>query len=69
MKTPEPSSNLAVGLIETWIKMDMKWLRHRRAADSVHVSPCGRFEERESCRAHAQLEGGHTIGQLVLEGF
>ena len=48
MTTGERSAELAVHWIEAWIRMDMEWLRQRLAPDFVHISPFGRFDDRET---------------------
>lgn len=48
MTTSERTAELATGWIGAWKGMDMAWLRRKLAPDFVHVSPFGRFEDRES---------------------
>lgn len=42
------AAELARGWIEAWIRMDIDWLRQHLAPDFVHVSPFGKFEDRET---------------------
>jgi hypothetical protein len=48
MTSSERSAELAVLWIESWVRMDMDWLRQQLAPDFVHTSPFGRFEDRDS---------------------
>ena len=63
----ERSAELAVGWIEAWIKMDMEWLRQRLAPDFVHVSPFGRFEDRETYLAAVEPMARKSVVELVVK--
>lgn len=62
----ERSAELAVGWIEAWIKMDMEWLRRRLAPDFVHISPFGRFEDRESYLAAVEPMARKSVVELTI---
>ena len=62
----ERSAELAVGWIEAWIRMDMAWLRSRLAPDFVHVSPFGRFEDRESYLAAVEPMARKSVRELTV---
>jgi hypothetical protein len=73
MPLRERSAELAVGWIEAWIKMDMDWLRQRLAPDFIHVSPFGRFEDRESYLTAVEPMArksvvGLTIKEVIASG-
>ena len=63
----ERSAKLAVLWIEAWIKMDMEWLRQRLAPDFVHVSPFGRFEDRESYLAAVEPMARKSVVELRVK--
>jgi ketosteroid isomerase-like protein len=63
----ERSAELAVGWIEAWIRMDMEWLRQRLAPDFVHVSPFGRFEDRESYLAAIEPMARKSVVELAVK--
>ncbi len=63
----ERSAELAVGWIEAWIKMDMAWLRQRLAPDFVHVSPFGRFEDRDSYLAAVEPMARKSVVELTVK--
>jgi ketosteroid isomerase-like protein len=67
MAMKERSAELAVGWIEAWIKMDMEWLRQRLAPDFVHVSPFGRFEDRESYLAAVEPMARKSVVELTVK--
>ncbi len=67
MTMRERSAELAVGWIEAWIKMDMRWLRQRLAPDFVHVSPFGRFEDRESYLAAVEPMARKSVVELTIK--
>jgi hypothetical protein len=60
----EHSAELAVGWIEAWIRMDIDWLRQRLAPDFVHVSPFGRFDDRESYLAAVEPMARKSVVEL-----
>lgn len=60
------SAELAVGWIEAWIRMDMDWLRTWLAADFVHVSPFGRFEDRESYLTAIEPMARKSVAELTI---
>ncbi len=66
MTRSEGSGELAVGWIEAWIRMDMEWLRNRLAPDFVHVSPFGRFEDRESYLAAVEPMARKSVVELKV---
>jgi len=63
----ERSAQLAVGWIEAWIRMDMEWLRQRLAPDFVHISPFGRFDDRESYLAAVEPMARKSVVELVVK--
>ena len=67
MTMKERSAELAVLWIEAWIKMDMEWLRQRLAPDFVHVSPFGRFEDRESYLAAVEPMARKSVVELTVK--
>ena len=67
MTMNERSAELAVGWIEAWIKMDLQWLRQRLAPDFVHVSPFGRFEDRESYLAAVEPLARKSVVELKVK--
>ncbi len=67
MTMKERSAELAVLWIEAWIKMDMEWLRQRLAPDFVHVSPFGRFEDRESYLAAVEPLARKSVVELTVK--
>ncbi len=67
MTTKERSAELAVHWIEAWIKMDIEWLRQRLAPDFVHVSPFGRFEDRESYLAAVEPMARKSVVELTVK--
>lgn len=67
MTTKESSAELAVGWIQAWIKMDMGWLRQRLAPDFVHVSPFGRFEDRETYLAAVEPMARKSVMGLTIK--
>lgn len=62
----ERSAELAVGWIEAWIRMDIKWLRRRLAPDFVHVSPFGRFDDRETYLAAIEPLARKSVVELKV---
>jgi ketosteroid isomerase-like protein len=67
MTMKERSAELAVLWIEAWIKMDMEWLRQRLAPDFVHVSPFGRFEDRQSYLAAVEPVARKSVVELTVK--
>ncbi len=67
MTTTERSAELAVGWIEAWIRMDLDWLRQRLAPDFVHVSPFGRFEDRETYLAAVEPMARKSVVELEVK--
>jgi ketosteroid isomerase-like protein len=63
----ERTAELAVGWIEAWIRMDMEWLQQRLALDFVHVSPFGRFEDRESYLAAIEPLARKSVVELKVK--
>jgi len=64
--TTKQSRELARGWIEAWIRMDMEWLRERLAPDFVHVSPFGRFDDRDSYLAAVEPLARKSVVELVI---
>lgn len=60
------SAELARGWIEAWIRMDLHWLRRRLAPDLVHVSPFGRFDDRESYLAAIEPMARKSVVDLRI---
>jgi len=60
------SAELAVGWIEAWKKFDMDWLRRHLAPDFVHVSPFGRFDDRESYLAAVEPMARKSVMELAI---
>lgn len=67
MTTEERTAELAGGWIEAWIRMDMEWLRQRLAPDFVHISPFGRFEDRESYLAAVEPMARRSVVELTVK--
>lgn len=63
----ERSAELAVLWIEAWIKMDIEWLRQRLAPDFVHISPFGRFEDRDSYLAAVEPMARKSVVELTVK--
>ncbi len=63
----ERSAELAAGWIEAWKRFDMEWLRKRLAPDFVHVSPFGRFEDRESYLAAVEPLARKSVMELAIK--
>lgn len=66
MNKEERSTELAIGWIEAWIRMDMDWLREHLAPDFVHVSPFGRLEGRESYLETVEPLARKSVVELVV---
>ena len=62
----ENAETLAVGWIEAWIRMDLDWLRRHLAPDFVHVSPFGRFDDRESYLAAVEPMARKSVAELRI---
>ena len=62
----ERSAELAVGWIEAWKRFDMEWLRTNLAPDFVHVSPFGRFDDRESYLAAVEPMARKSVAELSI---
>lgn len=67
MARKERSAELAEGWIQAWIRMDLEWLRKWLAPDFVHVSPFGRFEDRESYLAAVEPLARKSVVELVVK--
>jgi len=63
----ERAAELAALWIEAWTKMDMAWLRRHLATDFVHISPFGRFEDRDSYLAAVEPMARKSVVQLVIK--
>lgn len=66
MTTSERSAELARGWIEAWRRMDLDWLREHLAPDFVHVSPFGRFEDRETYLDAVEPMARKTVMELTI---
>lgn len=66
MATQAGSAALAVGWIEAWVRMDIKWLRERLAPDFVHSSPFGRLEGRDSYLATVEPLARKSVRKLKI---
>ncbi len=62
----ENAETLAAGWIEAWIRMDLDWLRGHLAPDFVHVSPFGRFDDRESYLAAVEPMARKSVADLKI---
>jgi len=62
----ERSAELAVGWIEAWVRMDLAWLRQHLAPDFVHVSPFGRFDDRDSYLAAVEPMARKSVMALTV---
>ncbi len=60
------SAELAEGWIRAWIRHDMDWLRANLAGDFVHVSPFGRFEDREEYLAAVEPMARKSVRELAV---
>ena len=58
------SSALAIGWIEAWQRFDMDWLRRHLAPDFVHVSPFGRFDDRDTYLAAIEPMARKSVAEL-----
>jgi hypothetical protein len=63
----ERSAELATGWIEAWRRFDMEWLRTRLAPDFVHISPFGRFDDRETYLAAVEPMARKTVMGLSVK--
>jgi ketosteroid isomerase-like protein len=64
--TDHEAGELARQWIEAWIRMDLDWLRTRLAPDFVHVSPFGRFENREDYLTAVVPLARKSVVELVV---
>lgn len=62
----ERSAELATGWIEAWQRMDMDWLRRHLAPDFVHVSPFGRFDDRDTYLAAIEPLARKSVSELKI---
>jgi len=62
----EKSAELARGWIEAWKRFDMEWLRRHLAPDFVHVSPFGRFDDRETYLAAVEPMARKSVNELTI---
>lgn len=67
MTKSERSGELARGWIEAWTRLDLEWLRQRLAPDFVHVSPFGRFEDRESYLEAVEPMARKSVVDLTIK--
>jgi len=66
MTLEERSAELAMLWIEAWKKMDMDWLRRQLSPDFVHISPFGRFEDRESYLEAVEPMARKSVVELAV---
>lgn len=62
----ERSAELAEGWLEAWRRFDMDWLREHLAPDFVHVSPFGRFDDREEYLAAVEPMARKSVAELTV---
>lgn len=62
----ERSAELATGWIEAWQRMDLDWLRRHLAPDFVHVSPFGRFDDRDTYLAAVEPLARKSVAELTI---
>lgn len=62
----ERSCALARGWIEAWQTFDMAWLRRTLAPDFVHVSPFGRFDDRDTYLAAVEPMARKSVMNLTI---
>ncbi len=67
MAVTEQSAELARGWIEAWIRMDLGWLRRHLSPDFVHISPFGRFDDRESYLAAVEPLARKSVTELIIK--
>ncbi len=67
MTTTPRSAELAVHWIEAWIRMDLEWLRQNLAPDFVHVSPFGRFDDRDTYLAAVEPMARKSVVELAVK--
>jgi len=67
MAATERSAELAVEWIQAWIAMDMDRVRRCLAPDFVHISPFGKFEDRDSYLAAVEPLARKSVMELVIE--
>ena len=60
------SADLARLWIESWIRMDIDWLRRHLAPDFVHTSPFGRLEGREHYLETVEPLARKSVSELVI---
>ncbi len=60
------SVELANGWIEAWKRFDMEWLRQHLAPDFVHVSPFGRFDDRDTYLAAIEPLARKSVAELHI---
>ena len=53
--------------IESWIRMDIDWLRENLAEDFVHTSPFGRLEGREHYLATVEPMARKSVMELKIK--
>ena len=67
MAMEERTAELAVGWIEAWIRMDMKWLKERLAPGFVHSSPFGRLEGRDCYLEAVEPMARKSVQELEMK--
>lgn len=60
------SAALANGWITAWKSFDMDWLRKHLSPDFVHVSPFGRFEDRDTYLAAIEPMARKSVAELTI---
>ena len=63
----ERSAELAVQWIGAWIRMDMEWLRRHLVPEFVHISPFGRFDDRDSYLAAVEPMARKSVQELSIQ--
>ncbi len=63
----ERTAELASGWFEAWRTYDMEWLRRHLAPDFVHVSPFGRFDDREKYLTAVEPMARKSVAELVIQ--
>lgn len=63
----ERAAALAAGWFEAWSRYDMEWLRRRLAPDFVHLSPFGRFDDRETYLEAVEPMARKSVMELAVK--
>ena len=65
-KTQLSARELAIGWIEAWNRMDMRWLRAHLSTEFVHTSPFGRLAGREDYLAAVEPMARKSVRELRI---